>query len=145
MKTKSLKYGLNNPTGGIMKKKMIMVLVLAVAILTTPFLTLADSSSQDYKVIKKAMKTKKKSGDVTWFRVQVTNLKTGKNKVMIKIPVSLIELIAECSDDAEDFNINGKCKVNLKQVLTILKKHSPQALVEVQDEEEGEHIKIWFE
>lgn len=122
---------------------MILVLVMAVVMITTPFLALSDSSSQDYKVIKNAMKTKKKSGEVTWFRVQVTDTKTGKNKVMIKIPVTLIELIADCSDD--DIKLNGNCKVNFKQVFDILKKSSPQALVEVQDDEEDELIKIWFE
>lgn len=125
-----------------MKRNLILVAFVLAAFLAAAFPVLGDSSSEkDYKVIKNAVKQKKDTGEILCFRVEVTDKKTNKVKVKIKIPMSLIELVADCKDDLKIGK--EKCKLNLKKMLEELKKMGPTALIEV--EEDDELVKIWIE
>ncbi len=125
-----------------MKRNLILVVFVLAAFMAAAFPVLGDSSSeQDYKVIKNAVKQKKDTGEISCFRVEVTDKKTGKVKVKVKLPISLIELVAGCKDD---FKIGKeKCKLNLKKIIEELKKNGPMTLIEV--EEDDELVKIWIE
>jgi hypothetical protein len=124
-----------------MKRKLILtVFIMAVFMAAT---LPAMASAEEYKVIKHAVKNKNTSGNVTWFRVEVTDKTAKKATVKIKIPISLVEMISDCTDDSININTKTKCKVNLKQILQELKKNGPMTLIEVDDEDEL--VKIWCE
>jgi len=125
-----------------MKKQInVLMIVLVVAAFMAASLTLWADSQDDYKVIKKAVDAKKGDGTVTMIRIEVTEKGTQKSKVKIKVPLSLVELFSDCS---EDLKINTeKCKVDLKKILSELKKSGPMTMVEV--EEEDTLVKIWLE
>lgn len=122
-----------------MKKKLIVVIFMVSFLLVGTLPAVADSAD-DYKVVKKATKNPTGS-EVTWFRIEVTDKATNKAKVKIKLPVSLIEVLADCTE--EEFKIGGKNKINLKKILHELKKSGPMTLIEV--DEKDAHVKIWFE
>lgn len=125
-----------------MKKNLMMLTVVfmitALLMVSAP---LKASSAEDYKVIKKAAKGKK-GGDITWFRIEVTDKKTKKASVKIKIPFALVDMLTDCVKD--DIKIkDDKCDIDFKKVMKILKQHGPMTIVEV--DEEDSKVRIWFE
>ena len=122
-------------------KGKILAIFIVILFVWFSLPSLFGDSADDYKVIKKAIKGKKASGDPSFFKILVVDNVTNKIKVRITLPISLIDLIAECSN--ESFVIDGHCRINLKRILKALKKAGPFSLVEVNDEDET--VKIWFE
>ncbi len=123
-------------------KKLMLVIILVSTLLFGSLTTAAFAdSSEDYKVIKRASKDKKNTGDIKWFRIEVTEKGKEKAKVKIKLPVSLIEMLADSTDGK--INLEKKVNVDLKKVLADLKKNGPMTLVEIESEEGN--VKIWFE
>ncbi len=121
-----------------MKTKWIVLLVVSLTLVFSASLLHGDSAD-DFKVIKNGVKGKK--GKVEFLKVSVYNKKSKKTTVSVKVPLALIDLIAECTE--ENINIKGKCDIDLKKIMKVLKKHGPMTLVEV--DEEDELIKVWFE
>ena len=124
-----------------MKRNLISVIFVMVVFMAATLPVLG--SAEEYKVIKNAVKNKNSDSDVTWFRVEVTDKTAKKTKVKIKIPLSLVEMISDCTDEGIDIKTRSKTKVDLKKILQELKKHGPMTLIEVDDEDEL--VKIWFE
>jgi len=103
-------------------------------------------SAEEYKVIKRAVNDKKTVGtsnEVTWFKLEVTDKGANKAKVKINIPLSLVEMIADCEKEAIDLDLKDKCKISLKTILKELKKNGPLTLIEAEGDKEL--VKIWFE
>ena len=127
-----------------MKKLVILVLILFVFCVFLPSLLFADGND-DLQKVKKAVKKNpdfKPGQEVQWFKVLITDEKTGKDRVRVTIPVSVIEIIFECVDE-EDFKFDDDCDVDVRELFRELKKLGPMALIEVYDE--GEIVKVWFE
>jgi hypothetical protein len=76
-----------------------------------------------------------------WFRVQVTELTTGRDKVHISLPVSLVEVAirmgARFAPDLEG--------ASLEQTVDRIKTGVPGKVLEVEDIENGERIEIYVE
>ena len=125
-----------------MKKKRDLIMVVFVMALFIASALPVFGSAEEYKVVKNAVQSKQSSGEVTWFKLEVTDKAANKTKVKIKIPVSLIELFTDLEKE-EKIELGGKCKINLKKILEELKKNGPTTLIEVDDEKEL--VKIWFE
>jgi len=98
-------------------------------------------AAQDYKVIKKASKGKK-SGELNFFKLTVYDKKIKKNNVKITLPLALIDLLAECEEDTKILD-KTKTDLDLKKLMSILKKNGPMTLIEI--EEDDQLIKIWLE
>jgi hypothetical protein len=125
-----------------MKRNLILVIFVMVTFMAATLPVIGDySSSEDYKVIKKAVKGKKKSGDIAWFRIEVTDKKTKKTTVKIRLPIGVVDLLADCDKDIKIDD--GKCKLNLKKIIAELKKNGPMTLIEVDDDDA--FVRIWFE
>ena len=75
------------------------------------------------------------------FRVRVTDLASGRNKVNINIPMSLvnvgIKMGARFAPDIEGINID--------QVMAAIKSGSQGKIVDVVDDEDGERVEIYVE
>jgi hypothetical protein len=121
------------------KRNLLLVIFLMVTFMAATLPVLG--SAEDYKVIKRAVKNKKTTDEVTWFRLEVTDKADKKTKVKIRIPLSLVELFADCEKEAID--LKDKCKISLKTILRELKKHGPMTLIEAECDKEL--VKIWFE
>ena len=86
-------------------------------------------------------KTKGKTGKAQWFRVRVTDLKTGKRKVNVNIPMGLVSvgvrMGAKFAPDVEG--------LDLAQILQAVQEGALGKIVEVEDTEGGEHVEIFVE
>ena len=77
-----------------------------------------------------------------WLRVRVTDLRTGESKANVKSPVSLadfgMKMAARFAPSAiEDLDMN--------EIIAAMKSGGEEKLVDVEDEEKGEHVEIFIE
>ncbi len=76
-----------------------------------------------------------------WFRVRVTDLESGRNKVSVNLPMSLVDvgtrMGARFAPELEDLDFNDI----IEQI-----KHGAQGkIIEVEDAEGGERVEIYVE
>ncbi len=78
---------------------------------------------------------------VNWFRVQVTDTNTGKPKVHVRLPLSLVnwglKIGARYTDELEG--------INMEELMEALSSGQGGKLIEVMDDEDGEHVEIFVE
>jgi SHOCT-like domain len=76
-----------------------------------------------------------------FFRVRVTDTNTGRHKVMVTLPLSLMDwgmrLGARFSSDIPD--------INFQELSELMRTSTDGKLVDVLDEEDGEHVEIFID
>jgi DUF4097 and DUF4098 domain-containing protein YvlB len=76
-----------------------------------------------------------------WFRVKVTDLHTGKAKVNVSIPMGLVNVgLRMGAKFAPDLDSSV-----IQEVLDAAKSGQRGRIIEVEDEESGEHVEIYAE
>ena len=84
---------------------------------------------------------KREGGGPKQFRVRVTDLNSGRNKVNINIPMSLVnvglKMGARFAPDIEG--------INFDEVMEAVRSGSQGKIVDVVDEEDGERVEIYVE
>ena len=126
-----------------MKKNLVLVIFMIMVFMAGTLPALANSA-QDYKVIKKSGKGKT-VGDIHWFKLSVYDKKAKKDTVTLKVPITLVEMFADCAKEDTELNkeVKKHCGADIKKILQVLKENGPMTLLEV--DEEDELVKIWFE
>ncbi len=81
------------------------------------------------------------TSDPRWFRVRVTDTRTGKNKVNVNIPMSLVNVGLKMGARFTP-NMEG---VNFEEIMTAIKSGASGKVMDVTDEESGEHVEIYVE
>lgn len=76
-----------------------------------------------------------------WFKVRVTDLATGKTKVNMSIPMGLVNVGVKMGARFAP-EVEG---VNIEELFAAIKGGAHGRLVDVTDEEEGEHVEIFVE
>ena len=76
-----------------------------------------------------------------WLRVRVVNIETGKNKVTINVPFAMVKFGLGI---AQVFSPEMK-GVDLGEISELFANADAGLLVDVQDEESNEHVKIFFD
>ena len=81
------------------------------------------------------------SGEPRWFRVRVTDLVSGKTKVSVNIPFGLMEwglqIGAQFAPEVAD--------LDFEQLKEMLQSGVEGKVIDVIDEEDGEHVEIFIE
>jgi hypothetical protein len=77
-----------------------------------------------------------------WLRVRITDLKTGKSKANVKIPVSLADFGMKM---AARFGSSSIDDLDMNQIIAAMESGGEEKLVDVEDEEKGEHVEIFME
>lgn len=77
-----------------------------------------------------------------WFRVRVTDLRTGKSKANVKIPASLADFGMKMAAKYAPESIEG---LDMNQLFEAVKNGGDGKLVDVEDEEKGEHVEVFVE
>lgn len=76
-----------------------------------------------------------------WFRIRVTDMKTNRSKVTVNLPLSLmaagLKIGAHYAPELKD--------MNLAEVFKELRDTQPGKIVDVMDDEDGEHVEIFVE
>ncbi len=80
-------------------------------------------------------------GDARWFRVRVTDLHSGKNKVNVNIPMGLVNVGVKMGARFAP-NLEG---VNLEEMMQAIRSGASGKIIDVTDEESGEHVEIYVE
>ena len=128
-----------------MKRTTIAVLaILAVALVAAP--ALRAQNHDDFQAIQKAVKQNpayEPGKEVKWFKVLITDTKTGQDKLRVTLPLSLVEVLVNCTDDKHMKLKQEGCDIDFKALFAELKKVGPMALIEIMDE--GALIKVWLE
>jgi len=80
-------------------------------------------------------------GQANWFRVRVTDIRTGRPKVNVNIPVGLVNLGlkigARFAPDMEE--------LDFEDLIDAIRTGVQGRIVDVEDEEEGERVEIFVE
>ena len=80
-------------------------------------------------------------GGAKQFRVRVTDLASGRNKVNINIPMSLVNVGIKMGARFAP-NMEG---VNLEEMMTAIKSGASGKIMDVTDEDSGEHVEIYID
>jgi hypothetical protein len=82
-----------------------------------------------------------KSGKTRWFRVLVTDTASDKVRVSVRLPLSLVKWGLKVGGHYAP-EIEG---IDMDELAEILNAEEQGKLVEVMDEEDGEHVQIFIE
>ena len=77
-----------------------------------------------------------------WFRVRVTDSRTGRRKVNVNIPLGLVDVGLKMGAKFAPAGLEG---LDMNQILTALKNGGEGKVVDVEDEEDGEHVEVFIE
>src|SRR5512135_1883630 len=94
------------------------------------------------KADKRATTTTSPAGsDARWFRVRVTDLASGKNKVNVNIPMGLVNVAIKMGARFAP-NIEG---ANYDEMVQAIKSGASGKIMDVTDEQDGERVEIFVE
>lgn len=126
-----------------MKRWTVLATVIVVLVyLAAP--VLATGSEDDLRVIKKAVKgghSFEPGRAVKWFKILVTDNKSGTDTVKITLPISMARLLAHCAKDKHMHT--DKADIDIEAALRGLDDMSPMTLLEIVDDDAT--VKIWLE
>jgi len=82
------------------------------------------------------------TGGPQWFRVRVTDLETGRSRATVNIPFTLMDwglrIGAKFAPEVANYNLNELTKILREDGLN-------GKIIDVVDEEDGEHVEIFVE
>jgi len=80
-------------------------------------------------------------GGPRWLRIRVTDIRTGRSKASVQIPLALVDagmkIGAHFAPEVEG--------VNMSNVMEALRSGVTGKIIDVTDEEDGEHVEIYVE
>ncbi|MGB8644641.1 MAG: hypothetical protein WCF84_05355 [Anaerolineae bacterium] len=77
-----------------------------------------------------------------WFHVRVTDLKTGKRKVNVNIPLGLVDVGLKMGAKLAPAGLEG---LDMRQIMAAIKAGGEGKIADLRDEEDGEHVEIFVE
>jgi len=94
----------------------------------------ASSAQTSYTNVKSASGAK-------WFRIRVTDMATGRPKVNVNLPIGLVSVGAKIAGkfapEADMIEVN--------QIIEAIRSGAQGKIIDVMDEEDGEHVEIYVE
>ena len=81
------------------------------------------------------------SGGPRWFRVRVTDLRTGSTKVNVSIPVGLVEVGMKMGARFAP-STDG---IDMAQITRAIREGTQGKIMDLQNEEDAEHVEIYIE
>jgi hypothetical protein len=89
----------------------------------------------------KEQETDARGGKASWFRVRVTNLETGRTKVNVNLPLSLVKMGlkmgAHFSPEVQE--------LDWEELMVAIQEGAAGKLVEVEDLEDGEKVEVFVD
>ncbi len=129
-----------------MKKTTIIAALALLAALAFSAPGYSRDKAQDIKKAVKENPQFEPGKAAQWFKVLVTDSKTGKDKVRLTLPISLVEVMAKYAGQPEKHCLKldrEGMDINLTELFAELKKLGPMMFIEVYEEDET--VKIWLE
>ncbi len=79
--------------------------------------------------------------DPRWLRVRITDVKTGRTKVSVNIPMSLVSVGIKMGARFAPTNAN----FDYQSVMDAIKSGATGKIVDIEDQDEGERVELWIE
>jgi len=104
---------------------------------------LLDALEESAGASRKAADGQKKDGGINnrWLRVRVTDTRTNRSRVNMRLPATLVnagaKLGMQFAPEAEGIDIN--------QIVSALQAGETGQIIDVYDEEDGEHVEVFIE
>lgn len=77
-----------------------------------------------------------------WLNVRVTDQRTGRRKVNVRIPLSLVDVGLKLGAKFSPVGVEG---LDMNQIMAAVKSGGTGKIVDVEDEEDGEHVEVYIE
>ncbi len=77
-----------------------------------------------------------------WLNVRVTDQRSGKRKVNVRIPLSLVDVGLKLGAKFSPVGIEG---LDMNQIMAAVKAGGMGKIVDVEDEEDGVHVEVYIE
>lgn len=77
-----------------------------------------------------------------WLNVRVTDQRSGKRKVNVRIPLSLVDVGLKLGAKFSPVGIEG---LDVNQIMAAVKAGGMGKIVDVEDEVDGEHVEVYIE
>lgn len=77
-----------------------------------------------------------------WLTVRVTDQRSGKRKVNVRIPLSLVDVGLKLGAKFSPVGLEG---LDMNQIMAAVKAGGTGKVIDVEDEEDGEHVEIYIE
>jgi hypothetical protein len=77
-----------------------------------------------------------------WFRVRVTDIRTGRRKVNVNIPLGLVDVGLKMGAKFAPAGLEG---LDMNQIMTAIKSGGEGKVVDVENEDDGEHVEVFIE
>ena len=77
-----------------------------------------------------------------WLRIRVTDTATGESKANVKVPASLAIFGMKMAAKYSSADLQG---LDLNEIMESVKNGGETKLVDVEDEQKGEHIEVFVE
>ncbi len=124
-----------------MSRKEILELLAAGQITADEAATLLKKTGQMTAVSPEADIIVKPGKEPSWLHVRVRDLQTGRNKVTVNIPLRLVKfgmrVGRKFSPELDDLDWD--------EITTMMSDMDAGMLVDVQDEEDGEHVQVYID
>lgn len=82
------------------------------------------------------------SNSAKWFRVCVTDLKTGKSKANVTLPMGVVNFGLKMGAKFAPADLEG---VDLDEIKLAIESGGTGKIVDVEDAEKGEHVQVFVE
>jgi len=89
--------------------------------------------------------TEGRSTPKRWLRVRVTDQRTGRRKVNVNIPLGLVEIASRMGVHFGAQRAPELRDINLNEIIAAIKSGAEGKIVDMEDEEEGEHVEVYVE
>ena len=77
-----------------------------------------------------------------WFRVRVTDAKSGRRKVNVNIPLGLVDVGLKMGARFAPAGLEG---LDIEKVIAAIKTGGEGKIVDVSNDEDGEHVEVFIE
>ncbi len=77
-----------------------------------------------------------------WLRVRVTDLRSGRRKVNVNIPLSLVDIGLKMGAKFSPVGLEG---LDMNQIIAAVKSGGTGKIVDVEDDMDGEHVEVYIE
>ncbi len=101
----------------------------------------AEEAAKLLKALSAPRQQSGKTSSARWLRIRVTDTKTGKAKALVQIPFSLVEAGIKIGAHFAP-EIEG---IDMSNLVDALRSGETGKLIDVVDEEDGEHVEIFVE
>lgn len=81
-----------------------------------------------------------RAGRPRWFRVRVTDLRTGKRKVNISLPLKVLDIGAKIGA-----KFAAPAHLDIEGIVQSIKEGAEGKIIDVEDEKEGERVEVYVE